>query len=49
MQSDLKLKKNERERKKKEREREFKYLLTLILTGGSYVNLITLFFLSGNH
>ena len=28
-------KKREREKKKKERERDFKYLLTLILTGGS--------------
>ena len=38
MQSDQKLKKREREkteREKKERERDFKYLLTLILTGGS--------------
>ena len=42
MQSDLKL-------KKREREREFKYLLTLILTGGSQVTLINPnFFLSGN-
>ena len=42
MQSDQKLKKREREKKererkkreKKKRERDFKYLLTLILTGG---------------
>ena len=36
-------KKKEREREKKketERERDFKYLLTLILTGGSQVTLI---------